>query len=454
MKYRRAHNATAALIAITLSHSSARAQLTYQLDSTLLAIDVAVDSDRVNMPWEILWGPDDRLWMTDGPLITRWDPATDVVDTLLQRAYGNGLGMALHPDFPTVPEVMVVFDTADYYGNGHLCEVSRFTYDAINDTLIDELILLTYYHAGEHAAGRLLFDTTGHVLLTTADYYFNGPDTLFSTYGKTLRFATDGSVPADNPRADHTWTWGHRNPQGLAMLPNGAIVNSEHGQMPFGNEINLLQSNEDHGYPYYDGNTCFIFPDTCTSATYTYTPPIRTFGHPPAGCEFYTSNAIPEFQDKLITGILWHKGIMLFDFNASLDSIISEEYLQGGAFDDMWRNRDIAIRPDGSFYLITNDRMDARIRWVRPDFSTEVAHLNTDAEVIRIWPNPATDRVTVAVNGDAAIDLLDAQGRTLAAPVQRMGDHYVIGIGALPAGLYAVRVTRQQRSIVQRVVKR
>ena len=45
------------------------------------------------------------------------------------------------------------------------------------------------------------------------------------------------------------------------MLPNGAVVNTEHGQLPFSNEINLLQANEDHGYPYYDGNTCFIIPD-------------------------------------------------------------------------------------------------------------------------------------------------------------------------------------------------
>ncbi|MBK6344278.1 MAG: PQQ-dependent sugar dehydrogenase [Flavobacteriales bacterium] len=73
-----------------------------------------------------------------------------------------------------------------------------------------------------------------------------------SPVGKTLRFATDGSVSPDNPRADHTWTWGHRNSQGLAMLPNGAVVNTEHGQWMFqSNEINLLQANEDHSYPYY-----------------------------------------------------------------------------------------------------------------------------------------------------------------------------------------------------------
>lgn len=441
-------------LAVALACNSAHAQLTYQLDSTLLAIDVVVDSDRVNIPWEILWGPDDRLWMTDGPLITRWDPVTDVIDTLLDRGYGNGLGMALHPDFPNTPIVIAVFDTTDYYGNGNSCEVSRFTYDAINDTLIDEQVLFTYYHGGEHAGGRVLFDTTGNVLLTTADYYFNGPDTLFSTNGKTLRFATDGSVPPDNPRADHTWTWGHRNPQGLAMLPNGAIVNSEHGQLFQGNEINLIQRDEDHGYPYYDGNACFIMPDTCTSSTYTFTHPLWTSTRPPSGIEFQSSNTIPEFEGKLLTCILWQTGLVLFTFNAALDSITAEEYLSGGAFADMVRNRDIAIRPDGTFYLITNDRQSARIRWVHPDFSTEVATPAEDESAIRIWPNPTSDRVTIAVEGDAHIELLDALGHVVQAPLQRMGDRYLMDVSGTTTGIYAVRIAQHGKMTVRRLVKR
>ncbi|MBP6699476.1 MAG: PQQ-dependent sugar dehydrogenase, partial [Flavobacteriales bacterium] len=250
------------------------------------------------------------------------------------------------------------------------------------------------------------------------------------------------------------WTWGHRNPQGLAMLPNGAVVNTEHGQMPFSNEINLLHRNEDHGYPYYDGTTCFLIPDTCNSTTYTYTHPIRTFSHPPAGCEFYTSNAIPEFQNKLITGILWHRGIMLFDFNAALDSVVGEEYLEGGAFDLMWRNRDIAIRPDGSFYLITNDRMDARIRWVHPDPSTSSFEAAPQDHAVRMWPNPTSDRLTVMADGDATIELLDMQGRSTNIAMHRMGDRFLFDMAALPSGLYAVRVIQAGTSVTQRVVKR
>lgn len=448
------HLATAVAVAVLMGNAC-RAQLTYQLGNTLLNIDVVVDSSRVNIPWEILWGPDDRLWMTDGPLITRWDPVTDELDTLLDRGYGNGLGMTLHPDFPDTPIIMAVFDTADYYGNGHLCEVSRFNYDEVNDVITDETVLFTYYHAGEHGGGRLLFDTTGHVLLTTADYYLNGPDTLFSTNGKTLRFATDGSVPPDNPRADHTWTWGHRNPQGLAMLPNGAIVNSEHGQMFEANEINLLQRNEDHGYPYYDGTACFLFPDTCSSGTYNSVAPISTFTHPPAGCEFYTSNAIPEMHDKLITGILWHKGLMLFCFNDDLDTVLTEEYLEGGPFDVMWRIRDIAIRPDGTFYLITNDRMDARIRWIHPDINTGLTDGNPTE--LRLSPNPVLDELAIKVDpriNPSRIEVMDAQGRSIISLQTARYGPTTINTEQWNSGLYLVRVFHEEGVVAQRFIKR
>jgi glucose/arabinose dehydrogenase len=437
---------------VTCCGVASSAQLTYQLGNTTLLIDEVVDSSRVNIPWEILWGPDDRLWMTDGPLITRWDPVTDVIDTLLDRGHGNGLGMALHPDFPMVPEVFAVFDTAEYYGWGQLCELLRFTYDAVNDTLQEAALMLTYPHSGEHGGGRLLFDTTGQLLVTTADYW-HPSDTLFYNRGKTLRIAPDGSVPPDNPRADYTWSWGHRNPQGLALLPNGAVVNSEHGQGT--NEINLILPNRDHGWFAYDGAMCTnIFPDSCTSPTFVNTLPLVQFFQPPSGCEFYTSDLVPELQDKLITCILWQTGLVLFTFNAALDSITEHEHISGGAFADMVRNRDIAIRPDGSFYLITNDRQDARIRWVRADDATASSESTVALDALRAWPNPMTDRLTVSVldaAADAQVELLDALGRRAGPVPSRIGDRFVFDVGALPSGAYAVRLGDDR---CERVIKR
>lgn len=439
------------LAAFPLVAAQAGAQLTYALENTTLLIDEVVDSNRVDKPWEIIWGPDERLWMTDGPRIVRWDPITDVIDTLVDRGYGNGLGMVLHPDFPANPTVIAVFDTAEYYAWGNLCEVSRFTYDEQADALVDEQVLFTYPHSGEHAAGRLLFDTTGHVLLTTADYWAPD-DTLGYPRGKVLRFTTDGAVPADNPRADHTWTWGHRNPQGLAMLPNGNVVVVEHGQGT--NEVNLIERDHNYGWFAFDAAMCTnVWPDSCTSPTFQNTLPIAEgFLQAPSGTEHYTSPAIPELTDKLISCILWARGLKTFTFNAAYDTVTTQGYLNGGAFDSLWRIRDIAIRPDGGFYLITNDRMDARIRYVHPDLGT-AALASGHADEAAPWPNPVHDQLSVQLPNGATWALRNAQGRAVAAPGYRVGDRLVLRLGELPAAIYLFSASHGGEHWVHRLVR-
>ncbi|MCB0794774.1 MAG: hypothetical protein KDB88_08560, partial [Flavobacteriales bacterium] len=106
------------VLPLLIAPSSLAAQLHYQLDSSILAIEVVLDTNEVDLPWEIIWAPDDRLWMTDGPRIKAWDPTLDRIDTLITMPRGNGLGLALHPDFPVVPQVFAVFDTSVYYGGG------------------------------------------------------------------------------------------------------------------------------------------------------------------------------------------------------------------------------------------------------------------------------------------------------------------------------------------------
>jgi glucose/arabinose dehydrogenase len=414
------------------------AQLNYTLDSTTLVIEVALDSNRVDIPWEILWGPDDRLWMTDANRIIRWDPITDQLDTLAERPYGNGLGMALHPDFPNTPVVVAVFDTSFYYAAGNLCELIRFEYDPIADVLINDTVLLEYPHFGEHSGGRVLFDSTETILLTTADYWLED-DTLDHKMGKVLRVALDGSVPPDNPTSDHTWTRGHRNPQGLTRLPNGNIIVSEHG-MP-SDELNLIQPGLNYGWPVWDGFGCTnIYPDSCLSSTYITEDPLTDFFTPPSGIEHYPYTAIPEFTDKAITCVLWQQGFSVFGFNSTYDQVMSIERWNGGAFNDLQRIRDIAIRPDGSFYLITNDRFDARIRHVRKDLSTALADMTISD--LRIHPNPAQDFVRISSERTAVLHatpyLIDITGKVYPVPFTYADEHWQLDIRKLKAGLYTV----------------
>jgi aldose sugar dehydrogenase len=427
------------------------AQLTHQLDSTTLLIDVVLDSSRVNIPWDIVWGPDERLWMTDGKLITRWDPATDVLDTLLERPYGNGMGLALHPDFPNTPQVFAVFDTSAYYQVwSGWSEVFRF--DFVNDTLINPTLLTSFGHIHEYAGGRLLFDTTGALVISTGERY----NTDFAPVpGNTLRLMPDGSVPPDNPWGDERWTRGHRNAQGLALLPNGSVVNTELCNV--GSEVDLLLPGRNYGWPELDGPICYV-QDSCDSPLYSHTLPMAHVWQPISGCEFYTSTAIPELTDHLITCGLMSGGLIAVPFNAAFDSALTEVHITGGVFEQpsfapyCKRIRDIAIKPDGSFYLITNDRDDARIRWVRPETST--AMNENQAHRVQLWPNPTTGMVTVSASPQASLIVMDALGHHVDVPTLRSDGTYQLDLSGQASGLYAIRVTEGITVRTQRVVKR
>lgn len=427
----------------------AKAQLTHTLDSTIVTIDLVVDSDRVDIPWEILLGPDQGLWMTDRNRIIRWDPVSDVIDTMGVRPYGNGLGMAFHPLFPQVPQVFAVFDTSTYYAGGQLCEIVRFDHDPFLDTLINDTVLLAYPHFGEHSGGRLLFDGIGKLLCTTADYW-PAFDTLGYRMGKVLRMNTDGSVPADNPTADHTWTRGHRNPQGLCALPNGNIIVSEHG-MP-SDELNLIVPGIDHGWPVWDGVGCTnILPDSCLSSTYITEDPLAIYFHPPSGIEHYPHAAIPEFTDKAITCVLWQQGLVTFGFNGTYDSVTVVERFDGGAFQDLGRIRDLAVHPDGSIYFITNDRQEARIRRMYRNIGTGMRDRATSS--VALWPNPATDIVHLRADAPiGAIVLIDALGRPVPALVHRSGNAATLVTEGLARGAYVLRIQQDDGVLVERML--
>ncbi len=431
----------------------AKTQLTHPLDSTILLIDVVLDSSRVNIPWDIVWGPDERLWMTDGKLITRWDPATDVLDTLLERPYGNGMGLALHPDFPNTPQVFAVFDTSAYYQiwTGW-SEVFRFDLDLDNNTVVSTTLLTAFGHLHEHSGGRLLFDTTGALVITTGER--NNED-LEPVPGNTLRLMPDGSVPADNPWGDERWTRGHRNAQGLALLPNGSVVNTELCNV--GSEVDHLLLGHNYGWPELDGPICYV-PDSCNSPLYTHTLPMTHVWQPISGCEFYTSTAIPELTDHLITCGLMSGGLIAVPFNATFDSSFTEVHITGGVFEqpslapNCKRIRDIAIKPDGSFYLITNDRDDARIRWVRPETSTSISEYPDHR--LKLWPNPTDGPVHVSAARSATVEVVDAFGRNVYAPAEQMGDQVRVDLSGEAPGLYTVRIANNGTYTLGHVVKR
>ncbi len=328
-------------------------------------VNVSILNDDMNIPWNVDWGPDNMLWITDGPRIKRMNPKTGeytVVWTsprrLLGKPSGNGLGFTFHPDFLDNGEVFLALDTGLYYKDNGFIELTKLTYSFKDDTLLNPEILFTYVTSGEHCGGRLITTQDDKIMVTTPDYYYELPDN--SLQGRVLKFNPDGTPASDNPFGNYTYSYGHRNAQGIVQTPNGKIYVSEHGQWTWSqDELNLIIPGEDYGWPAYDGFMCSgMANDSCSSPTYTHIPPLDGGNNPPGGIDYYNHPAIPELSNSIIEAVLGGGGMNVFTLSADGSTVANKVmYLHPGqAGINFNRFRDVCTGPDGKIYAITNDR--------------------------------------------------------------------------------------------------
>ena len=139
--------------------------------------------------------------------------------------------------------------------------------------------------APRHQGCAVEVDGSDHIWLSVGDanlpageHPAQDPDRL---NGKVLRINLDGSVPADNPFGNAVYSLGHRNPQGLAFAPDGAVWEVEHGTDE-NDEVNLLQPGGNYGYPCFTGaDATGPIPDGCGPAS-DYLAPAWASGSPPS----------------------------------------------------------------------------------------------------------------------------------------------------------------------------
>src|SRR4030095_4957532 len=210
-------------------------------------------------PWEIIWGPDDHIWMTerDGK-ISRIDPLNgDVslsftVPDAQSNNEGGLLGMALHPDFAQNGFLYIVYD----YNNGGNYREKLVRYTYANNTLNNPMTLLDGIIASTNHDGSRLWitnDADPKIFMTTGDATNQGlPQEKSALNGKERRLNPDGSIPPDNPFPNNpVWSYGHRNPQGLVMV-NNILYASEHGP-DIEDELNIIEKGRNYGWPVVNG---------------------------------------------------------------------------------------------------------------------------------------------------------------------------------------------------------
>ncbi|MEM9144275.1 MAG: PQQ-dependent sugar dehydrogenase [Bacteroidota bacterium] len=312
----------------------------------------------LSVPWEMLWGPDNLLWVTErGGRLSRIDPDTgeqsvvaDFSGIIEQSGESGLLGMALHPDFSNNPWVYLVYTYRD--GTTFNERLVRFSY--ANGSLGDATVLLDNIPAGSrHSGSRIIIDTANHILMTTGD----AGDTRLSQDrnslgGKLLRLNLDGSIPSDNPDPNsYIYTLGHRNPQGLMLHPNGMLYSSEHGPST-DDEINIIQAGGNYGWPHVLGtiNTldemAFAENTPVVESITDWTPTIA-----PSDLMLYTSDRIPEWSNRLLMASLREQTLFAITLNGDGTQVVERQRYFEGAFG---RIRDLAMAPDGRLFLATN----------------------------------------------------------------------------------------------------
>lgn len=410
----------------------------------------------VELPWELLWGPDDFLWCTTRPGdVLRIDPATGSYTTVLSLNVmnnGNGepglLGMAMHPEWDTTPKVYLVYCT----GSGWNGEERLSAFDWNGTSLVNEEILLTLGAGGIHNGSRLLVLPDQTLLMTAGDLgtSSNAPN-LNSLQGKILRLNLDGSIPADNPFPDsYVYTYGNRNTQGLALGPNGLIYASEHGQNS-DDEFNIVTPGGHYGWPDVQG-FCNTIGEQDFCANNDVVEPLKAWTPCVAvnGIEYYNHPAIPEWQNSVLMAVLGglsasYERLSVLHMSEDGAAITSEEQFFS-SFNQ--RVRDVAVNPyTGAVYVAFNgvSYPGSGPNLIKQFANEAYSSIETPVPAtpsLRCFPNPAVDQIRMefaAAQPSGQWEIIGFNGERMASG-RVTANTWDVDLSSFSSGSYFLRV--------------
>jgi glucose/arabinose dehydrogenase len=352
-------SATAAVLA---APAVARAQET--LTSAKATYRLVTLSRDLEQPWAIAFLPDGRLLMTERPGRLRLfadgklDPSPlSGVPKVFASGQAGLLDICLHPLFEKNKTLYLSYIAGDAAHS--VTSVARAELGDGGLTNVRTIFEARPGASGSYNLGsRIVFDREGFMYVSIGDrFQMKRAQDLGDLAGKIVRLKDDGSVPADNPFVNRKgarpeiFTWGNRNPQGLARHPvTGRIWEVEHGPKG-GDELNVLKAGANYGWPLathginYDGSKI-----TDHASLPGMEDPLRWWvpSISPCGLAFYTADKFPGWQGSLFTGALSNKA--LFRIEIEGEKYVGEERL---LVDRLPFIRDVRQGPDGLLYLVT-----------------------------------------------------------------------------------------------------
>jgi glucose/arabinose dehydrogenase len=335
-----------------------------------VAFEVVVLTQGLERPWAVEPLPDGNLLVTEKAGRMRIVSATGKLGEPLKglpkvdaRGQGGLLDVALSPTFES--DRTIYWSYSEPRRGGNATSVARGVLAGDGAKLDGVKVIfraLPVYDGDKHYGSRLAFGPDGKLFVTLGERS-DAPmrpqaQDLGSHMGKILRINPDGSAPDDNPFAGkegalpEIWSFGHRNVQAAGFDDDGRLWEVEHGTQG-GDELNLVEKGKNYGWPVQAYGEEYAGTPISGAATvregmeqpvYYWDPVIA-----PAGLQFYTGEAFPDWKGNLFVGSL--KDMRLVRLVLDGDRVAGEEHL---LTDRRQRVRDVRQGPDGALYIVTD----------------------------------------------------------------------------------------------------
>ncbi len=325
----------------------------------------------------VVWGvdflPDGRMLVTEKPGRLRIVENNTLVPipvggipAVQSDGQGGLLDVAVHPDYATNGWVYLSYSDPGPNGSAMTAVVRGKLKDGqfVDQHTVFKAPAERYRTGGNHFGSRLVFDK-GYLFFTIGERgVTDDAQDITRPNGKVHRIFDDGRVPDDNPFVGQPgalptiWSYGHRNPQGLALDPTtGALYGAEHGPRG-GDELNLVQKGRNYGWPVitygmnYDGT-----PMTSLTAKEGMEQPV-TYWVPSiavSSIAFYTGTKFPRWNGQLFLGALAQEELRRLVLTDG--TVTHQEVL----FKGVGRVRDVVSGPDGLIYVSFDGGRVARL---------------------------------------------------------------------------------------------
>jgi glucose/arabinose dehydrogenase len=304
-----------------------------------------------DVPWGLVTLPDGNILYSrrDAKDIILLNPTTGNktnVGTVpnVEGTDGEGglLGLAVTPNFPANDPWLYVYHTSA--SDNRIVRI-RYANGSI-DTSSVQVLLQGIGKNKFHNGGRLRFGPDGKLYAAVGDAQEPGknPQDKNNLNGKILRLNADGSKPADNPFNNYVWSFGHRNPQGLAFDSQGRLWAQEFGD---GNEdeTNLIERGGNYGYPNCEGT---VSQGGSGCGTAGYIAPKAVYKTADASC-----SGIAIVRDVLY--VACQRGTRVYRHVISGSSLTRTQQLFSGTYG---RIRTVEPSIDGNLWMATTNGGD------------------------------------------------------------------------------------------------